>query len=69
MADCVSHTLRCRPMLASQPAPPSPPARRWIAAATAATVYGVRADNANVPQHDARTAVWAMGWSEVGLWG
>jgi hypothetical protein len=42
---------------------------RWIAAATTATVYGVRADNASVPQHDARTAVWAMGWSEVGLWG
>ncbi|KAI7838643.1 hypothetical protein COHA_007570 [Chlorella ohadii] len=40
----------------------------WIAAATTGTIYGVRADNASVPEHDARTAVWAMGWSEVGLW-
>ena len=43
----------------------------WTAAAPAATVYGTRADGATppLPEHDARTAVWAMAWCEVALWG
>lgn len=43
----------------------------WAAAATVATIYGVQADGKAppLPRQAARTAVWAMGWSEVGLWG
>ena len=63
------HTMFAWPeAVTAPPSPPHLPARRWIAAATTGTIYGVRADNASVPEHDARTAVWAMGWSEVGLW-
>ena len=31
-------------------------------------VYGKNADDAGVPSHSARTAVWAMAWASVGLW-
>jgi hypothetical protein len=43
----------------------------WAAAAATATAYGVRADQASppLPRQAARTAVWAMGWAETGLWG
>lgn len=40
----------------------------WCAASGAATAYGLRADDAGEPQQGARTAVWAMGWAEAGLW-
>ncbi|KAL4422273.1 hypothetical protein ABPG75_008470 [Micractinium tetrahymenae] len=40
----------------------------WFTAAVIATVYGVRADNANVPHQGARTAVWALAWAQTGLW-
>lgn len=43
----------------------------WLAAAAVATIYGTRADGAQppLPEQAARTAVWAMGWAEAGLWG
>ncbi|KAL4422271.1 hypothetical protein ABPG75_008468 [Micractinium tetrahymenae] len=40
----------------------------WFTAAVIATVYGVRADSANVPHQGARTAVWALAWAQTGLW-
>ena len=30
-------------------------------------MYGVDADDANYPKEGYRTAVWALGWAEVGL--
>ena len=40
----------------------------WLAAAAAATIYGMRADAAGMPRGAARTAVWAMAWVLAGLW-
>lgn len=39
----------------------------WIGAATVGTVYGTQADDAQYPSKDYRTATWALGWANVGL--
>ncbi|KAI3424710.1 hypothetical protein D9Q98_008099 [Chlorella vulgaris] len=43
----------------------------WAAAAATGTAYGVRADNSSPPMREqaARTAVWALAWAEMVLWG
>lgn len=39
----------------------------WIPAAVTATVYGRRADSDGLVEEPARTAVWALSWSSLGL--
>ncbi|GAB4815434.1 hypothetical protein N2152v2_002480 [Parachlorella kessleri] len=39
----------------------------WIGAAVTCTIYGLQANDDHVPKQGWRTAVWALGWAEVGL--